>query len=124
MKSAFRLTFLLWVLSCSAALGQYKLYEKGTNSYNAAKYDEAIANLHAFQEKWSHDKANEYDIYYMLGTSYFKKGDYLRRFCFRQGEGGLPLVQGLPGEQRLPPLRFRRKRRFRHNLRERAADGR
>jgi tetratricopeptide (TPR) repeat protein len=55
---------------------QFKLYEKGHDSYSAGKYEEAIGLFSEYLTKFTRDKAMDVEVYYLRGLSYFKKGDF------------------------------------------------
>jgi tetratricopeptide (TPR) repeat protein len=58
------------------AFAQFKLYEKGHDSYSAGKYQEAISSFSEYLTKFTRDKAMDVEVYYLRGLSYFKTGDF------------------------------------------------
>lgn len=56
--------------------GQFKLYEKGHDSYVAGKYDEAIKLFSEYLTKPTRDKNLDVEVFYLRGLSYFKKADH------------------------------------------------
>jgi tetratricopeptide (TPR) repeat protein len=67
---------VLLMLGTRASWAQFKLYEKGHDSYTAGKYEDAIKNFTDFLGKATHDKATEVDVYYLRALSYYKLRDY------------------------------------------------
>lgn len=59
-----------------AASAQFKLYEKGHDSYTSGKYEEAISNFTEFLGKATHDKSTEVEVYYLRALSYYKLRNY------------------------------------------------
>jgi tetratricopeptide (TPR) repeat protein len=54
------------------ASAQYKLYEKGYNSYQNANYKEAIANFTEYLSKSIRDRSLDVEVFYLRGLSYYK----------------------------------------------------
>jgi tetratricopeptide (TPR) repeat protein len=71
----FMLVCLMLVPTLSS-FGQFKLYEKGHDSYTAGKYDEAIQLFSEYLTKTTRDKNLDVEVFYLRGLSYFKKSDY------------------------------------------------
>jgi hypothetical protein len=71
----FILTLLMLLPVCSS-FGQFKLYEKGHDSYKAGRYEEAIKLFSEYLTKPTRDKKMDVDVHYLRGLSYFKKEDY------------------------------------------------
>ena len=67
--------FFLCVLSLSA-FAQFKLYEKGHDSYAAGKYQDAITNFSQYLTKPTRDKALDVEVFYLRALSYYKSGDF------------------------------------------------
>ncbi len=58
------------------ASAQYKLYDKGFESYKAGKFQEAIANFSEFLNTATRNKAFDVEVYYLRGLSYFKTQNF------------------------------------------------
>jgi tetratricopeptide (TPR) repeat protein len=72
-----RYCFFAWLLtSGSTVLAQFKLYEKGHDSYKAGKYDEAIQLFTEYFTKPLRDKSLDAEVYYLRALSYYKKKDF------------------------------------------------
>src|SRR5688572_6830688 len=71
----FMLTVLM-LLPVSSIFGQFKLYEKGHDSYKAGRYEEAAKLFTEYLAKPTRDKKLDVEVYYLRGLSYFKKEDY------------------------------------------------
>lgn len=74
-----RIRFLLVfaaILPSLVATAQYKLYEKGLDSYKSAKYKEAIASFTEYLSKSIRDKSLDVEVYYLRGLSYYKSQEY------------------------------------------------
>jgi tetratricopeptide (TPR) repeat protein len=67
--------FLLCLLSAQA-FGQFKLYEKGHDSYASGKYDDAITNFSQYLTKPTRDKSLDVEVFYLRALSYYKSGDF------------------------------------------------
>ncbi|MBL7872551.1 MAG: caspase family protein [Cyclobacteriaceae bacterium] len=76
MKPVRFFIFLVTLLSSMVATAQYKLYEKGLNSYQHAKYKEAIVSFSEYLSKSIRDKSLDVEVYYLRGLSYYKSNDY------------------------------------------------
>jgi tetratricopeptide (TPR) repeat protein len=68
--------FLILLLSSLSAVGQFKLYEKGHDSYTAGKYPEAIKYFSEYLTKPVRDKAMDVEVRYLRALSYYKSGDF------------------------------------------------
>lgn len=70
-------SFLIFFLFLSTVVSaQFKLYEKGHDSYTAGKYNDAIKNFSEYLTKSTRDKALDADVYYLRGLSYYKTNVY------------------------------------------------
>ncbi|HEX6226238.1 MAG TPA: caspase family protein [Chryseolinea sp.] len=58
------------------ALAQFKLYEKGHDSYTAGKYEDAITNFSQYLTKPTRDKSLDVEVYYLRALSYYKSGEF------------------------------------------------
>jgi tetratricopeptide (TPR) repeat protein len=58
------------------AFAQFKLYEKGHQSYKAQQYDDAIQSFTDFLNKPAHDRSLEGEVHYLRGLAYYKKENY------------------------------------------------
>ena len=67
--------FFLCMLSVSA-LAQFKLYEKGHDSYAAGKYQDAITNFSQYLTKPTRDKSLDVEVFYLRALSYYKSNDF------------------------------------------------
>jgi hypothetical protein len=70
------LVVLLLLLSTAMSWAQFKLYEKGHDSYTSGKYEDAIKNFTDFLGKPTHDKSTEVEVYYLRALSYYKLKNY------------------------------------------------
>lgn len=75
MKKHFKIFLLLVILSVPA-LAQFKLYEKGHDSYTAGKYQEAITNFSQYLTKPTRDKSLDVEVFYLRALSYYKSNDF------------------------------------------------
>ncbi|HYG17478.1 MAG TPA: caspase family protein [Ohtaekwangia sp.] len=64
------------VLLAGDMFAQFKLYEKGHDSYTAGKYDESVKAFSEYLTKNTRDKSMDVEVYYVRGLAYFKKGDF------------------------------------------------
>src|SRR5688572_22704646 len=71
----YNLFFLLLILSVPAT-AQFKLYEKGHDSYTAGKYQDAITNFSLYLTKATRDKALDVEVFYLRALSYYKSNDF------------------------------------------------
>lgn len=69
-----KVTLVLWIIAITSidVSAQYKLYEKGYESYKAGKYDVAIASFSEYLTKSIRDKSLDVEVYYLRGLSYYK----------------------------------------------------
>ena len=67
---------LVIAFSSAAAYGQFKLYEKGHDSYTAGKYQDAITNFSEYLTKPTRDKALDVEVFYLRALSYYKSNDF------------------------------------------------
>ncbi len=67
--------FLLILISCPS-FGQFKLYEKGHDSYTSGDYQNAIANFSQYLTKGTRDKSLDVEVFYLRALSYYKSGDF------------------------------------------------
>ncbi len=67
--------FFLTLLSIQS-FAQFKLYEKGHDSYSAGKYQDAITNFSQYLTKPTRDKSLDVEVFYLRALSYYKSGDY------------------------------------------------
>jgi tetratricopeptide (TPR) repeat protein len=59
-----------------AAYPQFKLYEKGFDSYTAGKYDDAIQNFSEYLKKYTRDKSLDVEVFYLRALAYYKTGKF------------------------------------------------
>lgn len=73
-----KVTLALWIIGFTsiAVSAQYKLYEKGYESYKGGKYDVAITNFSEYLAKSIRDKSLDVEVYYLRGLSYYKMEAY------------------------------------------------
>jgi len=78
MKALMKVTLALWIIGLTsiAVSAQYKLYEKGYESYKAGKYDVAITSFSEYLTKSIRDKSLDVEVHYLRGLSYFKTEAY------------------------------------------------
>jgi hypothetical protein len=67
---------VLFSMVCFSVVAQFKLYEKGHDSYAAGKYDEAISLFSEYLTKVTRDKNMDVEVYYLRALSYYKKNNY------------------------------------------------
>ena len=67
--------FFFCILSVQAS-AQFKLYEKGHDSYTAGKYQDAITNFSQYLTKPTRDKSLDVEVYYLRALSYYKTNDF------------------------------------------------
>ena len=70
------LVLALLMVNLIAAFAQYKLYDKGYESYKAGKFEDAIANFSEFLDTPTRNKTFDVEVYYLRGLSYFKKQNF------------------------------------------------
>lgn len=76
---SFRLKiFVILFLSILSANvhAQFKLYEKGHDSYKSGDYSAAVTNFTEFLSKPTHDRSMDPEVRYLLALSYYKQKDY------------------------------------------------
>ncbi len=71
----FILILFLNVLAIGA-MAQFKLYEKGHDSYTSGKYEEAIRNFSEYLTKPTRDKALDVDVFYLRALSFYKSNNF------------------------------------------------
>lgn len=78
MSQSLKFGFLLAMATLHAvgASAQYKLYEKGFDSYTAGKFEDAIINFSEFLTKPTREKSLDGEVYYLRGLSYYKTQNY------------------------------------------------
>ncbi|HYI77786.1 MAG TPA: tetratricopeptide repeat protein, partial [Chryseolinea sp.] len=74
VSTRFKIFFLC--LLSAQAFGQFKLYEKGHDSYASGKYDDAITNFSQYLTKPTRDKSLDVEVFYLRALSYYKSGDF------------------------------------------------
>src|SRR5688572_12689041 len=67
--------FFICLLSVQA-FAQFKLYEKGHDSYTAGKYQDAITNFSQYLTKPTRDKSLDVEVFYLRALSYYKSNDF------------------------------------------------
>ncbi len=72
----FGLLLAMITLHVVATSAQYKLYEKGFESYKDGKFKDAITNFSEFLTKPTREKSLDVEVYYLRGLSYYKSQDY------------------------------------------------
>jgi tetratricopeptide (TPR) repeat protein len=75
MLSKISKIFLFCILSVPG-LAQFKLYEKGHDSYTSGKYQDAITNFSQYLTKPTRDKSLDVEVYYLRALSYYKSNDF------------------------------------------------
>jgi tetratricopeptide (TPR) repeat protein len=70
--------FLIAFLLCSSLMtyAQFRLYEKGHDSYKAGKYEDAITSLTEYLTKSTRDKSIDIDVFYIRALSHYKLSHY------------------------------------------------
>lgn len=68
--------FVVIVTTGSAALAQFKLYEKGHDAYTAGRYPEAITNFSEYLTKPTRDKALDVEVFYLRALAYYKSNNF------------------------------------------------
>jgi tetratricopeptide (TPR) repeat protein len=74
LSQCFKIFFIC--LLSVPALAQFKLYEKGHDSYAAGKYQDAITNFSEYLTRSTRDKALDVEVFYLRALSYYKSGDF------------------------------------------------
>ncbi|HTF19184.1 MAG TPA: caspase family protein [Chryseolinea sp.] len=67
---------LLALVNSGFAVAQFKLYEKGHDSYTSGKYADAIRNFSEYLTKGTRDKALDVEVFYLRALSYYKSNQY------------------------------------------------
>jgi tetratricopeptide (TPR) repeat protein len=75
-RSKIFLVFMMMLLPCFQAAGQYKLYGKGFESYQNGNYKEAITNFTEYLSKSIRDRSLDAEVFYLRGLSHFKLQNY------------------------------------------------
>lgn len=75
MLSQYLTIFFLTLLSIQT-FAQFKLYEKGHDSYAAGKYQDAITNFSQYLTKPTRDKSLDVEVYYLRALSHYKSNDF------------------------------------------------
>ena len=75
MLSNYYKILILSFLSIQAS-AQFKLYEKGHDSYTAGKYQDAITNFSQYLTKPTRDKSLDVEVFYLRALSYYKSNDF------------------------------------------------
>lgn len=75
MDKRINLIVLFCFISASC-FAQFKLYEKGHDSYTSGKYEDAIKNFSEYLKKVTRDKALDVEVYYLRALSYYKTNNY------------------------------------------------
>lgn len=69
--------FIVFLNLASLSLfGQFKLYEKGYDSYTAGKYSDAIVNFSEYLTKPTRDKSLDVEVFYLRALSYYKSNNF------------------------------------------------
>lgn len=71
MNKRINLLVLFCLISVSC-LAQFKLYERGHDSYTSGKYEDAIKNFSEYLTKVTRDKALDVEVYYLRALAYYK----------------------------------------------------
>ncbi len=71
MNKRIHLLVLFCLISVSC-LAQFKLYERGHDSYTSGKYEDAIKNFSEYLTKVTRDKALDVEVYYLRALAYYK----------------------------------------------------
>ncbi len=73
----FKILVVLFLFILSVDVhAQFKLYEKGHDSYQSGNYTDAIKNFNDFLAKPTHDSSMDPEVRYLLALSYYKQKDY------------------------------------------------
>jgi tetratricopeptide (TPR) repeat protein len=75
MKKQCKIFFVLFMLSTSVS-AQFKLYEKGHDSYTAGKYQDAITNFSLYLTKATRDKSLDVEVFYLRALSHYKSNNF------------------------------------------------
>src|SRR6187431_3287407 len=72
-----RSIFMLLVLvNVTVSVAQFKLYEKGHDSYTSGNYADAIKNFSEYLTKGTRDKAIDVEVFYLRALSYYKTNQF------------------------------------------------
>ncbi len=75
MNLKYQIFFFLVFLS-TAASAQFKLYERGHDSYTAGKYQDAITNFSLYLTKATRDKTLDVEVFYLRALSHYKSNNF------------------------------------------------
>jgi len=75
LKYKINLALVFWLISLSA-FAQFKLYERGHDSYTAGKYEDAIRNFSEYLTKYTRDKSLDVEVYYLRALAYYKSNNF------------------------------------------------
>ena len=67
---------LLALVNVTVAVAQFKLYEKGHDSYTSGNYADAIKNFSEYLTKGTRDKAIDVGVFYLRALSYYKTNQF------------------------------------------------
>lgn len=76
MNIRFVVLFIGCLVCSTVASAQFKLYEKGHDSYKTGKYDQAILSLSEYLTKGTRDKAIDIEVFYIRALSYYKSNKF------------------------------------------------
>lgn len=76
MKTVRLLLFACALFVSLVANAQFKLYQKGHDSYTSGKYADAIKNFSEYLTKGTRDKALDVEVFYLRALSYYKSNQY------------------------------------------------
>jgi len=76
MAVKMHIVFFLLNVASIVVSAQFKLYEKGHDSYTAGKYNEAISNFSEYLTKPTRDKALDVEVFYLRALSYYKTNNF------------------------------------------------
>ena len=68
--------FFFFALISVSSFGQFKLYEKGHDSYTAGKYQDAIESFSQYLTKGTRDKSLDVEVFYLRALSYYKTREF------------------------------------------------
>ena len=68
--------FFLLTLWSVPTFAQFKLYEKGHDSYAAGKYQDAITNFSLYLTKATRDKSLDVEVFYLRALSHYKSNNF------------------------------------------------
>jgi tetratricopeptide (TPR) repeat protein len=64
------------LVTATGSMAQYKLYEKGFDSYQKGNYNEAIRSFTEYLSRSIRDRSLDVEVFYLRGLSYYKQQDY------------------------------------------------